>query len=141
VDSTMAQGQLTVAQLEIELGRPDSALSALHRALAGGEDSSLVAQFALAKGNTLYRAANGTKTSTDFMLALRFLTFADTVRSTEQSRFLSGATALGVAQAALLESSKASDKLEGCRLAKLGSDMIPVAKTGLEAGMTTFADA
>jgi len=141
VDSTMSQGQLTVAQLEIELGRPDSALSALHRALAGGEDSSLVAQFALAKGNTLYRAANGTKTSTDFMLALRFLTFADTLRSTEQSRFLSGATALGVAQAALLEASKAADKMEGCRLARLGSDMIPVAKTGLEAGMASFADA
>lgn len=141
VDSTISQGQLTVAQLQIELGRPDSALVALHRAVAGGEDTALVAQFALAKGNSLYRAANGTKTSTDFLLALRFLEFADTLHSTEQSRFLSGATALGVAQAALLEASKAPDKTEGCRLAKLGSDMIPMAKTGLEAGMASFAEA
>ena len=35
----MAQGRLTVAQLEIELGRPDSALVALRRAVSGGEDS------------------------------------------------------------------------------------------------------
>src|SRR5207237_49928 len=79
LDSTMAQGRLTVAQLEIELGRPDSALVSLRRALAGGEDSSLVAQFALAKGNAFYRAANGTKSSADFGLALRFLSFADSV--------------------------------------------------------------
>ena len=72
LDSTMAQGRLTVAQLEIELGRPDSALVALHRAVSGGEDSALVAQFALAKGNAFYRAANGTKMSADFGLALRF---------------------------------------------------------------------
>ena len=70
LDSTMAQGQLMVAQLELELGRPDSALVALRRAIAGGEDSSLVAQFALAKGNAMYRAANDTKTSADFGLAL-----------------------------------------------------------------------
>ena len=67
-------GRLTIAQLEIEVGRPDSALVSLRRAVLAGEDSSLVAQFALAKGNTLYRAANGTKMSTDFGLALRFLT-------------------------------------------------------------------
>jgi tetratricopeptide (TPR) repeat protein len=53
LDSTMANGQLSVAQLEIELGRPDSALVALHRALSKGDDSTLIAQFALAKGNSL----------------------------------------------------------------------------------------
>ena len=96
LDSSMAQGRLTVAQLEIELGRPDSALVALHRAVSSGEDSSLVAQFALSKGNTFYRAANGTKISADFGLALRFLSFADSIRSTIQSKFLVGATEVNV---------------------------------------------
>jgi tetratricopeptide (TPR) repeat protein len=141
LDSTMAQGRLMVAQLEMELGRPDSALVTLKRAVAGGEDSSLVAQFALSKGNTLYRAANGTKASSDFLLALRFLTFADTVKSTMSSRFLVGATALGVAQAALTEAAKVVDKTEACRLAHLGADMVPVARTGLTAGAETFGDA
>jgi tetratricopeptide (TPR) repeat protein len=141
LDSTMTQGQLMVAQLEIELGRPDSALVSLHRALATGEDSSVVAQFALAKGNTLYRAANATKASGDFALALRFLAFADTVRGSTQSKFLVGAAALGIAQAALTEATKLKDKAESCRLAKLGADMIPVARVGLQAGQEAFGDA
>ncbi|MDB4876855.1 MAG: hypothetical protein JWM41_3301 [Gemmatimonadetes bacterium] len=141
LDSTMAQGQLMVAQLELELGRPDSALAALRHAAAGGEDSSLVAQFALAKGNALYRAANGTKTSGDFSLAMRFLAFADTIRSTQQSKFLIGAAALGIAQSALTEATKLKDKVESCRLARMGADMVPVARLGLAAGQEMFADA
>ena len=141
LDSTMAQGRLTVAQLEIELGRPDSALVALHRAVSGGEDSALVAQFALAKGNAFYRAANGTKMSADFGLALRFLMFSDSVRSTQQSKFLVGATAFGIAQSALTEATKIKDKVESCRLAKLGAEMMPVARSGLKAGEEMFAEA
>jgi tetratricopeptide (TPR) repeat protein len=141
LDSTMAQGRLTVAQLEIELGRPDSALVALRRAVSGGEDSALVAQFALAKGNALYRAANGTKMSADFGLALRFISFSDSVRSTTQSKFLIGATAFGIAQSALTEATKVKDKVESCRLAKLGAEMMPVARSGLKAGEEMFAEA
>jgi hypothetical protein len=140
LDSSMNQGQLMVAQLEIDLGRPDSALIALHRAVAT-EDSTLVAQFALAKGNALYRAANGTKASADFGAALRMLAFADSVRSSEQSRFLTGAAALGVAQAALTEAAKTGDKPESCRLARVGSDALPLARTGLQAGEASFGDA
>jgi tetratricopeptide (TPR) repeat protein len=141
LDSTMSQGELMVAQLEIELGRPDSALSALRRGLARGEDSATVAQFALAKGNALYRAANGTHLSADFALAMRFLTFSDSVRHSVQASFLTGATALGLAQAALTEAPKLTDKVESCRLARLGSDMIPVARTGLQAGQDSYGDA
>jgi tetratricopeptide (TPR) repeat protein len=141
LDSTMSQGRLMVAQLELELGRPDSALVALRKAAASGEDPALVAQFALAKGNSLYRAANATKTSADFGLAFRFLTFADTIRSTLQSKFLIGAAALGVAQSALTEATKAGDKTERCRLAHLGADMVPVARAGLQAGQEAFAEA
>jgi tetratricopeptide (TPR) repeat protein len=141
LDSTMAQGRLMVAQLEMELGRPDSALISLRKAVAGGEDSSVVAQFALAKGNALYRAASGTKTAADFGLALRFLAFADTVRSSLQSKFLVGAAALGIAQTALTEATKVTDKVESCRLARLGADMVPVARIQLQAGQEAFAEA
>ena len=141
LDSTMKQGQLMVAQLEIELGRPDSALAALHRALASGEDTALVAQFALAKGNALYRAANGTKTSADFSLALRTLAFADSVHSSQQSRFLVGASALGAAQAIVTDASKTKDKVEGCRLMRSGADLISIARSGITAGEEMFAEA
>ena len=142
LDSTMKQGRLMVAQLEIELGRPDSALGSLHRAIGGGEDSTLVAQFALSKGNTLYRAANGTKTSADFQLAMRYLAFADSLKSSTQSKFLMGATALGIAQSALTEAAKLKDdKPESCRLVHLSADMASVARDGLQAGVDAYGDA
>ena len=134
IDTAMAQGQLMVAQLELELGRPDSALVALRRALERGEDSALVAQFALSKGNVLYKTASGTMSSTDFAVSLRMLAFADTVRSSPQSRFLRGAAALGVAQTTLTDASKIQDKAASCRLTRLGAELLPVARAGLQAG-------
>ena len=101
----------------------------------------MVAQFALSKGNTLYRAANGTHMSADFGLALRFLAFADSVKPSVQSTFLMGATALGLAQAALTEAPKLADKVEACRLARLSGDMVPVARNGLQAGQSAYGDA
>jgi predicted Zn-dependent protease len=141
LDSTMSDGQLAIAQLEVQVGRPDSALVALHRALGSGSDSSLVAQFALAEGNTLYRAASGTKTSHDFGVAFHYLTFADSLRSSAQSRFLVGAAAMGVAQTAVIEAGTAVDKTERCRLMRLGAEMVPAARTGLQAGAGDLADA
>ncbi len=141
LDTTIAQGYLMIAQLEIELGRPDSALVALHTGLERGEDTTLIAQFALAKGNALYRAASATKTSADFALSLRVLAFSDSVRSSDQSRFLTGAAAFGVAQSALMEAVKVTDKTESCRLAHMATDLIPLARSGLAAGEAEFGDA
>ena len=141
LDSSIAQGQLMVAQVEMELGRPDSALSSLRQALARGEDTALVAQFALAKGNSLYRAAGGTRASGDYTLALRFLALADSLRTSPQSSLLLGAAALGVAQAALTEAPKNTDKAESCRLARLGAEMLPLARQALAAGQEAFPDA
>lgn len=140
IDSTMAQGRMVIAQLELELGRPDSALSTLRRAVSSGEDVNMVAQFALGKGNQFYRAASATKTRNDFELAYRFLAFADTVKSSVQSKFLVGAAALGIAQTVLTESSTLKDKLESCPLVKRGIDMIAIAQTGLTAGLETFGE-
>jgi tetratricopeptide (TPR) repeat protein len=140
LDTSMAQGHLMIAQLEIELGRPDSALAALRAGLARGEDTALVAAFALSKGNALYRAASGTKTSADFGTSLRMLAFADSVRSSDQSRFLTGAAALGTAQSALTEAAKLKDKESSCRLARMATDLLPLARAGLHAGETIYAE-
>ena len=141
LDSTMAQGRLLIAQAEIELGRPDSALVTLQRAVAAGEDRSAVAAFALSKGNTLFRAANGTKNRADFQLAMRFLAFADTLRSTPQTKFLLGAAALNLAQSALTDAPKILVKEESCQLSHLGAETIPLARASLEAGQDVSPEA
>jgi len=141
VDSTLERGELMIAQGEIELGRPDSALTALRRALARGEDTALVAQFALGRGNALLKAANGTKSRDDFQLAMRFLALADTLRRTPQSAFLLGVAAYSITQSALSDAPKAVAKTQSCELSHLGAETLPVARAGLEAGQEVSPDA
>ena len=135
-DSTIPDGPLLVAQAEFDLGRPDSALVALRRAVGAGSasgDSTRIAQFAFARGNALYRAAHGTKRAADFALGLRFIAFADSVRPSAQSRFLLGLAALGVAQAGFTEAAANKDRALGCAGAREASTMLPLARSSLEA--------
>ena len=141
LDSTIAQGRLMVAQAEIDLGRPDSALVTLRHAVSAGEDKSAVAQFALSKGNVLFRAANGTKSRADFQLAMRFLSFADSLKSTPQTKFLLGAAALSVAQTALTDAPKIMIREESCVVSQIGADTIPIARASLEAGQDVSPEA
>jgi len=141
VDSTLDRGELMIAQGEIELGRPDSALVALRRALVRGEDTALIAQFALGRGNALLKAANGTKTRDDFQLAMRFLALADTLRRTPQSAFLLGIAAYSITQSALSDAPKMTEKTQSCELSHLGAETLPVARAGLEAGQEVSPEA
>ena len=141
VDSTLDRGELMIAQGEVELGRPDSALIALRRAVSRGEDTALVAQFALARGNALLKAANGTKSRDDFHLAMRFLALADTLRRTPQSAFLVGVAAYSITQSALTDAPKMPEKTQSCELSHLGAETLPVARAGLEAGQEVSPEA
>jgi tetratricopeptide (TPR) repeat protein len=141
LDSTLTQGRLLVAQAEMELGRPDSALATLGRAVAAGEDRNAVAQFALSKGNTLLRAANGTESRADFQLAMRYLALADSLKPTPQTKFVLGAAALKVAQSALTDAPKLTVREESCAISRLGFDTIPLARASLEAGHEVSAEA
>jgi predicted Zn-dependent protease len=140
IDTSMSGAQMSIAQLQFELGQPDSAIAALHVALVRGDDSALVAQFALSKGNTLYRTAMGTKSSTDFSVALRMLAFSDSAKTTDAAKFLTGTVALGLAQATLTDATKLSDKAASCRLARMAIDLFPLARAGLHAGETLYAE-
>ncbi len=140
LDSTMRQGHIQIAQLELLMSRPDSALTALHRGLAIGEDSTLVAQFALGEGNTLFRAANASRTLTDYRNAFAFLAFADSVRSTTSARFLIGATALAIAQTVITAAAQTPDKGVACTQVREGTELIPVSRTGLEAGREMYTE-
>jgi tetratricopeptide (TPR) repeat protein len=137
LDSTLVHGFLQLAQAQSELGQLDSSYASLHRALGAREDSSLVGTFALSRGNALFRAANGTKNRPDFQLAMRWLAFADSVRSTVQSRFLLGAAALSIAQSAATE----APTTKSCDLARQAGDLIPLATEKLTAGAEMAPDA
>jgi tetratricopeptide (TPR) repeat protein len=141
VDSMIPDGPLMLAQAEFELGRPDSALVSLRRALASSGDTTRVAQFAFARGNALYRAAHGTKSSADFSLGLRYLALADSLRPSAQTRLMTGLAALGVAQTAFTEAAQEKDKTIGCTLAQQATALLPIARSAIEAGREVSVEA
>jgi len=137
LDSTIQHGHIQLARAQADLGQNDSAYATLKRALAVGEDSALIAQFALSRGNQLYRAANSTKQRPDYLLAMKFLTLADSVRQSPQAKLLVGITALSVAQSAATDAPKTKD----CELSRLSFDMITIAQPNLAAGVDVAAEA
>jgi len=137
LDSTIEHGHVQLARAQAELGQNDSAFATLKRGLAAGEDSALVAQFALARGNLLYQAANRTRMRPDYMLAMRFLSLADTVQQSPRAKLLMGAAALSVAQSAATDAPKTKD----CELSRLASDMLAIAQPNLAAGVEVAAEA
>jgi len=137
LDSTIEHGHIQLARAQAELGQNDSAYASLKRALAAGEDSALVAQFALARGNALLRAASQTRQRPDFLLAMRFASLADSVRDTPNAKFLMGVTATNVALSAATEAPKTRD----CELSRLGFEMIAIAQPNLAAGADISAEA
>lgn len=190
VDPMLPEGELSIAQAEFDLGRPDSALATLRRArdrasgvapsaslprataptlqdgvawvpstLRGADgaveppfrdsawapataaaqdrDSVLatLARFALAKGNTLLRAADATGHDDAFELALGYLALADSLNHTPQSSFLAGTAALGAANS--LVTRAAADRASGgggCGALASSVPLLELARRMLEAG-------
>lgn len=137
VDPSLPHALLQLAQAEFEARQPDSALISLHRAIAAGEDSATVAQFALARGNAMLRAADSAQTPIALDQAFAFLVFADSVRGSVQSRFLLGTAALAALQRAATD----APAERRCDLARRAQSLVPLATEKLTAGAAVAPDA
>jgi tetratricopeptide (TPR) repeat protein len=133
----LSHGWLQLADDEMGLLLPDSALVALDSALTHGESRGTVAQFALARGNALYTSANGTKQRADFDQARRFLKLANRLVPSPESAFLLGASALSVSQAAATEAPAA----KSCDLVRLADTTLAEAEENLTTGRSVAPDA
>lgn len=133
----LPHGFLQLAQLEIDGGQADSALVALVLAMKNGEGKSTVAQFALARGNALYKAATGTQKREDYQRAIKFLSVADTLMPSPEAKFLLGASALSVSQSAATEATPA----KSCELSKLADASLTDAEINLVSGGSAAPDA
>ncbi|HVB30383.1 MAG TPA: hypothetical protein VNE60_02530 [Gemmatimonadaceae bacterium] len=133
----LPHGFLQLAVYDMALNAPDSALAALNGALAHGEGAATVAQFALARGNALYAAANGTKLRADFERAHRFLALAERLDPSAQAEFLLGASALSVGQYAANEAPAA----RRCDLSRLADSSLTEAAARLTSGRSAAPEA
>jgi tetratricopeptide (TPR) repeat protein len=137
LDPTMGQGYLALAQTQVDVGQLDSAWISTRRALEAGEPKGTVAAFALARGNALYKAANATRERPAYQLAFRFLSLADSVQSSPESRFLVGAVALAISQSAASD----APTTRQCSDSRLAEQMLPLAREKITAGAQVAVDA
>jgi tetratricopeptide (TPR) repeat protein len=133
----LPHGFLQLAQLEMDAGQPDSALIAIDEATKHGEDRTTVAQFALARGNALYKAATASQKRGDFERAIQFLAIAEKLGPSPQGKFLIGASSLSVSQAAASEAAPA----KSCQLSKIADNALTDAEINLVGGGSAAPDA
>lgn len=112
----------------MDLKQPDSALVALRTGMKTAADTVVVAQFALARGNELYSAANVSKKRQDFEVALRFVEFSGKLVPSRNAGFLVGSAAFGVAQVAVTE---LQTPARSCVIATIAQDHLILAETEL----------
>jgi tetratricopeptide (TPR) repeat protein len=132
----LPHGYLQLAQLAIEAGQIDSAYAALELASKFGEDKATVGQFALARGNTLYKTATTTQKRDDFQRAMRFLALAAGLAPSAEAKFLLGASALSVSQSAASEAPQSKN----CDLSKLADASLTEAEINLVSGGSAAPD-
>jgi tetratricopeptide (TPR) repeat protein len=137
VNPKLPHGYLQLAQLEVDAAETDSAFAAIDMALKNGEDSTAVAQFALARGNTLFKAAGTTQKREDFQRAMKFLALAVRIRPSPEAKFLVGASALSIGQSAATEAAPA----KSCDLTKLADSSLTEAEINLVSGGSAAPDA
>ncbi len=133
----LPHGFLQLAQLEIDAGQADSALIAMDQAAKNGESAATVAQFALARGNALYKAAQSTQKRDDFQRAIKFLAVAEHTNPSPEAKFLLGASSLSVSQSAATDAAPA----KSCELSKLADSSLTDAEINLVSGGSVAPDA
>jgi tetratricopeptide (TPR) repeat protein len=120
VNPKMPGGYAQLAQLQADMGQPDSALASLRMAKANG-DTANVGPYALTIGNKLFKAAGGTKKPEDYQTALHVLQYADSVVTVPlqkaQAQFLMGVVqlTLGQQQLQLAQSTKSCPAVTAAR--------------------------
>ncbi|HJU65697.1 MAG TPA: tetratricopeptide repeat protein [Gemmatimonadaceae bacterium] len=137
LDPKLPRAFLQLARTQFDLNQPDSALASLEKAIANGDDSTLIAQYALGRGNVLYRQANESKARDAYQLAMRFVEIANRLRPTPQSNLLLGLAAFSVGQSAVTEAPAS----RSCDLARLAESSLGTAGVALPQGETVAPDA
>jgi len=132
LDPKAEHGYLRIAQAQIDLNQPDSAIGTLKQAVAAGEDKATVGQFLLVLGNKAYKdasAANPAKRE-DFQRAEMILAASDSIAPSPAAKFVLGVSAFKVGDSAVRENQTAKN----CDLAKLAESSFLTAQINIAAG-------
>jgi tetratricopeptide (TPR) repeat protein len=114
----------------VNTAQPDSALWALHQAVANGDSASNIQRFALSQGNSWYRRGSANKNADTLGVAIRYLAYADSLVPSDPAKFLLGTSRFTIG--AVTDQDAVKNK--SCDLAKLVSTNWTQALIDLHAG-------
>ena len=132
LDPKTEHGYLRIAQAQIDLNQPDSAIATLKQAVAAGEDKATVGQFLLVLGNKAYKDASAATPAKreDFQRAETILAASDSIAPSPAAKFVLGVSAFKVGDSAVRENQTAKN----CDLAKLAESSFLTAQINIAAG-------
>jgi predicted Zn-dependent protease len=132
LDPKTEHGYLRIAQAQIDLNQPDSAVATLKQAVAAGEDKATVGQFLLVLGNKAYKDASAATPPKreDFQRAEMILAASDSIAPSPAAKFVLGVSAFKIGDSAVRENQTA----KSCDLAKLAESSFLTAQINIAAG-------
>lgn len=132
LDPKNAAGWLSLADAQVEMNQPDSAVATLRQAAANASDAdkAAIGQRLLILGNNAYKAGVASKSRADFERAVSILALGDSVASSEQTKFLLGVSAFQVGDNLVRENQRA----RSCEDARRAQQMFAVAQINVPAG-------
>jgi tetratricopeptide (TPR) repeat protein len=139
LDPKTEHGYLRIAQAQIDLNQPDSAVATLKQAVAAGEDKATVGQFLLVLGNKAYKDITAQVITTPDSLAIRrdgfqkailILAASDSISPSPAAKFVLGVSAFKVGDAAVRD----NQAKKTCELAKLAESSFLTAQINIAAG-------
>jgi predicted Zn-dependent protease len=139
LDPKTEHGYLRIAQAQIDLNQPDSAIGTLKQAVAVGEDKATVGQFLLVLGNKAYKDITAQVITTPDSLAVRregfqkaivILAASDSIAPSPAAKFVLGVSAFKVGDAAVRD----NQAKKTCDLAKLAESSFLTAQINIAAG-------
>jgi tetratricopeptide (TPR) repeat protein len=132
LDPKTEHGYLRIAQAQIDLNQPDSAIATLKQAVAAGEDKATVGQFLLVLGNKKYKEATAENPPKreSFQSAVSILAASDSIAPSPAAKFVLGVSAFKIGDSAVRENQTAKT----CDLAKLAESSFLTAQINIAAG-------
>lgn len=139
IDAKYPNGALTLAQINLDMNRPDSAVAIARRAVAGGEDGKTWGGVLVAAANAGFRVAQESRAVDDYQKVLSLAQEADRMAPQPLSKFFVGVSAFYIGLDALTKAGEeqkakrpANAKL--CAFGKTAQDNFLITQTNIIAG-------
>lgn len=139
IDPKYPNASLTLATINLDMNRPDTAVAIARRSVAAGEDSKQWGGVLLAAANAAFKVAQESKSVADYARVLSLAQEADRMGPQPLTKFFVGVSAFQIGVDALQNASEESkakrvNNARMCTLGKTAQDNFLITQTNIIAG-------